>query len=59
MSEKCPECGTWWRGTEHRCPPVIATTSTNSTFNGGDPELLAEEVRRRARQALVLTRVQS
>lgn len=20
-SVKCPDCGTWWRGSEHRCPP--------------------------------------
>ena len=25
---KCPDCGTWWSGLEHRCrPPVTTTTS--------------------------------
>jgi len=19
---KCPDCGTWWSGLEHRCPPI-------------------------------------
>jgi len=19
---KCPDCGTWWSGLEHRCPPL-------------------------------------
>lgn len=25
-AEKCPECGTWWRGFEHRCSPITTTT---------------------------------
>jgi hypothetical protein len=26
---KCPECGVWWRGYEHRCSPLITTNNTN------------------------------
>jgi hypothetical protein len=22
---KCPDCGTWWRTAEHKCPPVSST----------------------------------
>lgn len=22
---KCPDCGTWWRGQEHKCAPVAET----------------------------------
>ena len=25
---KCPDCGTWWAGVEHRCPPTITTTGS-------------------------------
>jgi hypothetical protein len=23
---KCPECGVWWAGLEHRCAPVVTST---------------------------------
>lgn len=29
---KCPDCGTWWRGYEHRCPSSSGWTSTTNTF---------------------------
>jgi hypothetical protein len=35
---KCPDCGTWWRGYEHRCSPNSFSTTTNFTTylpNGG------------------------
>lgn len=36
---KCPDCGTWWRGYEHRCSPNSFSTTTNNytTYlpNGG------------------------
>ena len=26
---KCPDCGTWWAGFEHRCrQPIVTTTPT-------------------------------
>jgi hypothetical protein len=25
---KCPDCGTWWQGNEHRCPVNTTGTST-------------------------------
>jgi hypothetical protein len=25
---KCPDCGTWWQGMEHRCPVNTTGTST-------------------------------
>ena len=27
---KCPDCGIWWAGLEHRCQP--ASTSTGANF---------------------------
>ena len=24
---KCPDCGIWWSGLEHRCRPPMATTT--------------------------------
>jgi hypothetical protein len=24
---KCPDCGVWWAGVEHRCVPSFTTTS--------------------------------
>lgn len=26
-AEKCPECGTWWRGLNHRCAAVTTSTT--------------------------------
>lgn len=23
---KCPDCGVWWAGLEHRCAPTVAAT---------------------------------
>jgi hypothetical protein len=28
---KCPDCGIWWAGPEHRCRPVPDTTSIPGT----------------------------
>ena len=25
---KCPDCGTWWSGLEHRCQPSMTSTGT-------------------------------
>jgi len=25
---KCPDCGTWWSGLEHRCQPPMTSTGT-------------------------------
>jgi hypothetical protein len=30
---KCPDCGVWWAGFEHRCPPTATTTGGNVTVN--------------------------
>lgn len=27
---KCPQCGVWWRGTEHRCNLNFVTTTTTN-----------------------------
>jgi hypothetical protein len=29
---KCPDCGVWWAGPEHRCPPSTTTTGANITI---------------------------
>jgi len=29
---KCPDCGTWWSGLEHRCPPTGTDTGANARF---------------------------
>lgn len=29
---KCPDCGVWWAGFEHRCP---SSPQTTTTANGG------------------------
>ncbi len=26
---KCPDCGTWWSGAEHRCAPTRTSTGTD------------------------------
>ena len=26
---KCPDCGVWWAGFEHRCAPLVDSTGTN------------------------------
>jgi hypothetical protein len=28
---KCPDCNTWWRGYEHRCPPSLPNVITTAT----------------------------
>ena len=28
ISWKCPDCGTWWSGLEHRCPTTVDSTGT-------------------------------
>ena len=25
---KCPDCGVWWAGVEHRCQPLVTGTGT-------------------------------
>jgi hypothetical protein len=30
---KCPDCGTWWSGLEHRCPDYITTTGTSPVIS--------------------------
>jgi hypothetical protein len=25
---KCPDCGIWWAGFEHRCAPAVSTTGS-------------------------------
>ena len=27
---KCPDCGTWWSGFEHRCRPFVVTCDTDA-----------------------------
>ncbi len=27
---KCPDCGVWWAGFEHRCPDVYTAPNTNA-----------------------------
>lgn len=29
---KCPDCGIWWAGFEHRCQPSATTTGTHMTY---------------------------
>lgn len=29
MPWKCPDCGVWWSGLEHRCAPTVPGNSTN------------------------------
>lgn len=32
---KCPDCGVWWSGPEHRChgvPSITTTDGSNATF---------------------------
>lgn len=29
---KCPDCGVWWAGFEHRCPTIITETKSNLSF---------------------------
>lgn len=33
---KCPDCGVWWAGLEHRCRPTETVTSTASGCNCGE-----------------------
>lgn len=28
---KCPECGVWWSGLEHRCTPLGTSTGSGGT----------------------------
>ena len=35
---KCPECGVWWAGLEHRCQPPLSSTDT--VLYGGTVALL-------------------
>jgi len=30
---KCPECGIWWAGLEHRCSPPGPSVTTNPIIN--------------------------
>jgi hypothetical protein len=32
---KCPDCGTWWRGDEHRCPAFYLTSDGTRVVAGG------------------------
>jgi len=32
---KCPDCGTWWRGEEHKCPPIWQPATAPRVDLGG------------------------
>ncbi len=33
---KCPDCGVWWAGFEHRCAPVQTATGTSGYVTVSD-----------------------
>ena len=35
---KCPDCGIWWAGLEHRCQPAQTTTGTVPPVVISDPK---------------------